>query len=109
MVLQIKKSHPALKHGGYTTTGILPGENAADFVKLHKDLIEEHRPDGATEIHYVALLARLLWRQQNLGTIRIAEIARRRYFQLMETVPDPYAMERMEFRTVDPAEREAAK
>ncbi len=108
MVLQIKKGHPALKHGGYAAMSILPGESAADFEKLHKDLIEEHRPDGATEIHNVAFLAQLLWRRQNLETIRIAEIARRRYTELMETVPDPYTPELMELRKVDPVEREAA-
>ena len=88
MVLQIKKGHPALKHGGYAAMSILPGESAADFEKLHKDLIEEHRPDGVTEIHNVAFLAQLLWRRQNLETFRVAEIARRRYTKLMETVPD---------------------
>ena len=38
---------PALKHGGYSTTTLLPGENRSEFEKLHEDLITEFRPNGA--------------------------------------------------------------
>jgi hypothetical protein len=76
--LRTKKIHPALKHGGYSATAILPGENRAEFEKLYQNLIAELRPDGPLEDDVVAQLACLLWRKQNLSIYRKAEIARRR-------------------------------
>jgi hypothetical protein len=38
MPVRFKKSHPALKHGGYATTVVLPGESVAEFEKLRRDL-----------------------------------------------------------------------
>ena len=73
------KKYPALKHGGYSATGLLPGEDRAAFEKLHLDLRAECRPDGPLEEHTVFDIARLLWRKQNLGTFRRAEAARNRY------------------------------
>jgi hypothetical protein len=35
MAVRVKKIHPALKHGGYSATGLLPGEDPAAFEKLH--------------------------------------------------------------------------
>jgi hypothetical protein len=109
MVYRFKKSHPALKHGGYAATTLLPGERAADFEKLHQDVIAELTPDGVIEDGIVATIARLVWRKDNLQTLRIAEIARRRYGQLMETVPNPYGFELTEFEKVDPVQCEAAR
>jgi hypothetical protein len=79
MSVKIKKPHPALKHGGYSATGLLPGENRATFEKLRRDLRAELRPDGALEKEVVADIARWLWRKKNLDTFRIAEWARKRY------------------------------
>jgi len=75
MVTQTAKIHPALKHGGYSATTLLPGEDPAAFAKLHKDLIMEFGPAGALEDYIVANLARLLWRKQNLATFWIARLA----------------------------------
>ena len=87
-LVQVKKHHPALKHAGYAATGILPGENPAEFEKLHRDLIAELGPNGALENDIVATMARLVWRKQNLETFRIAELARARYEQIRhEKVP----------------------
>jgi hypothetical protein len=36
MPARVNKVHPALKHAGYSTTTILPGESAAEFEKLHR-------------------------------------------------------------------------
>ena len=66
--------HPALKHGGYAATALLPGENPAAFEKLHHDLIVELAPTGALEDDIVATLARLVWRKQNLATFRVANL-----------------------------------
>ena len=72
---QIKKFHPALKHGAFSATAILPGEDPAAFRDLHQKLIVELTPIGALEDDIVATIARLLWRKKNLATLRIAELA----------------------------------
>jgi hypothetical protein len=79
MSARVKKIHPALKHGGYAATALLPGEDPAAFEKLHQDLIAELRPDGPLENEIVVTIVRLTWRKRNLETLRIAESARKRY------------------------------
>jgi hypothetical protein len=79
-----KKRHSALKHGGYSTIGLLPGESPAEFDKLHKDLVEELAPVGPLEHDVVLTVARLIWRKQNLSTFRTAELARERRIQIIE-------------------------
>jgi hypothetical protein len=106
MLDRVKKCHPALRHGGYATTTILPGESAAEFEKLHRKLIAELTPNGALEEDIVATMARLLWRKQNLATFRIAALARRRCEQLKYQMVPPDTLFR--HREVDPAECEAA-
>jgi len=64
-----EKSPSALKHGTYSATAVLPGEDRAAFNKLHRSLIVEHGPSGATEDDIVATMARLIWRKQNLATL----------------------------------------
>jgi hypothetical protein len=79
MSTRVPKIHPALKHGAYSTTALLPGESRAAFEKLHRALIDELSSNGALEKETVATIARLLWRKQNLETLRIAELAQARY------------------------------
>jgi hypothetical protein len=67
---------PALRHAGYSATALLPGESRTEFLKLHRDLIKEIHPDGALEDDIVFTIARLIWRKQNLATLRRAEVAR---------------------------------
>jgi hypothetical protein len=76
--VRVKKLYPALKHGGYSATGLLPGEDPAASEKLHRDLISEHCPDGPLQEDTVFDIARLMWRKQNLETFRVAEAARNR-------------------------------
>jgi hypothetical protein len=71
----VNKIHPALKHGGYAATAILPGENRADFEKLHQSLVAELAPLGALEDDIVATIARMVWRKRNLATVRLADLA----------------------------------
>ena len=78
MGVRVKKLYPALKHGGYSATGLLPGEDLAAFEKLHQDLRLEYCPDGPLQEDTVRDIARWTWRKQNLGTFRIAEAARER-------------------------------
>jgi len=105
--------HPALKHAGYSAISVLPGENKAEFDKLHQDLIAELVPTGPLESDIVATMARLLWRKQNLKTFRISALARGRRDQIRyETIPRDvveydYPM-LGSVKKVDPAEREAA-
>jgi len=109
MPVRTKKTHPALKHAGYSATTILPGESSAEFDKLHRRLIAELIPAGPLEDDIVATAARLLWRKQNLTTFRLAEVARSRRQQLVNAnipyspllIPDLY-------ERTDPAEREEA-
>lgn len=76
---QNKRLPPALKHAVYSTTALLPGESRAAFEKLHRALIDELSPRGAVEEDTVATIARLLWRKQNLETLRIAKLVEARY------------------------------
>ena len=75
MSIQVKKLHAALKHGAYSATAVLPGEDLAAFKKLHQECIAHYAPVGPLEDDVVATMARLLWRKQNLPTCRLAELA----------------------------------
>ena len=79
----VNKNHPALKHGGHSTTTILPTESVAEFEELHKDLISELEPNGALADDIVATITRMVWRKRNLLTFRIAEFARSKYKVIM--------------------------
>jgi hypothetical protein len=60
----------ALKHGVYSTIGVLPGESPAKFKKHQKDVIDEFRPNGPVEHDIVITIARALWRKQNLARFK---------------------------------------
>jgi len=77
------KNHPALKHGGYAAATILPGEDRAEFEKLHEQLTAELSLSGALEEDTVATIARLVWRKQNLATLRTAQRAQSRYAEII--------------------------
>jgi hypothetical protein len=80
---RIDRLHPAVKHGAYSATAVLPGESPAEFEKLHQDLIAEYAPSGVHEQHIVRNIARLIWRQQNLATLRISERAQARRAEIL--------------------------
>jgi hypothetical protein len=106
MPARVNKVHPALKHAGYSTTTILPGESAAEFEKLHRDLIAEFSPNGRYENHLIANMAQLLWRLQNLATFRLAGQVRTRFYRLIdEKVPGKPLL--IGYGEDDPAERAA--
>jgi hypothetical protein len=73
---RVNRNHPALKHGAYAATAVLPGERPADFEKLHRHLIAEYAPSGVHEEHIVMNMARLIWRQQNLGPCAFKNLPR---------------------------------
>ena len=68
----------AFKHGAYSATAVLPGEDEDAFRELHQKIIAELAPVGALEEDLVGTIARLLWRKQNLAILRIVEFARER-------------------------------
>jgi hypothetical protein len=76
MVSRVKLTHPALKHGAYSSLAVLPGEDRAEFEKKHRQLIAEYSPSGPLEHHEVLVLARLIWREENLSTFAVAKAAR---------------------------------
>ena len=78
MPIRTDRLHPAVKHGAYSATTVLPGESRAEFEKLHRGLIAELVPSGVLEDDIVMTIARLVWRKQNLATLRIAERAQSR-------------------------------
>jgi hypothetical protein len=110
-----KQNRPALKHGGYSSTAVLPGEDKAEFEKLHRDLIAELTPNGLLEDDIVATMAHLIWRKQNLETFRIAAFAKDRCHEIRSRIPQdlmefdlPMLATFKTIKKVDPAEREAA-
>jgi hypothetical protein len=81
-------THPALKHGAYSGTALLPGEDPTEFEKLHNKLIAEFAPAGPLEEDIVANIARLIWRKQNLDSYRLAGLAQSRIREIHhELVP----------------------
>jgi hypothetical protein len=106
MPTRFNKIHPALKHAGYSATTLLPGEDAAEFDKLHRGLIAEYAPDGASEEDVVAEMAHYMWRKRNIGTFKIAQLAEaRRQAIYQQHLPIPYLMS-LSDDDMDPAERE---
>jgi hypothetical protein len=118
MAFRVKKLYPALKHGVYSATGLLPGEDRAAFEKLRQDLISEIRPEGPLESDIVETIVCLKWRKQNLETLRIAESARKRAAGIWSKIvpsTEPSCCSLVDFNTdpnwepPDPAEVEAAQ
>ena len=78
MATRVKKSSPALKHGAYSNTELLPGEDSGAFEQLHRDVKAELCPDGLLEQDIVAGIATCMWRKNHLDTLRRAQGARKR-------------------------------
>jgi len=68
-----------LKHGAYSGMSLLPGEDPAEFKKLHEELVAEYAPTGQHEHEIVETMARLMWRKRCLWSYGLAEFARKRY------------------------------
>jgi hypothetical protein len=56
----------AQKHGVFSATAILPGEDEEEFKELHTALIDEWRPVGATEEDAVLSIAKAVWRKRRV-------------------------------------------
>ena len=68
-----------LKHGAYSGMSLLPGEDPAEFKKLHEELVAEYAPTGQHEHEIVETMARLMWRKRCLWSYGLAEFARKRH------------------------------
>ena len=75
MSVHVKKFRAALKHGAFSATAILPGEDPDAFKELHQNIIAELALVGALEDDIGWTIARLVWRKKNLATLRIGELA----------------------------------
>ena len=82
MARKIKKLYPALKHGAYSASGLLPGEDPVAFEELHQNLIAYYEPNGPLQEYTVLDIVRTIWRKENLQTFRIAEAARKRHLAI---------------------------
>ena len=80
------KKPPALKHAGFSSRTILPGESASEFEEFHRALIAELNPEGALEAEIILALAHYLWRQKNLGIFSSAERAQRRISKIRDAL-----------------------
>ena len=78
MSVHVKKFRAALKHGAFSATTILPGEDPTAFKKTHEDIIAELALDGALEDDIGWTIAHLVWRKRNIATLRIGELLQRR-------------------------------
>jgi hypothetical protein len=100
MPAKVKKFHSAVKHAGFCSTGLLPGEDRDAFERLNEALIEEFRPDGPLENDIVATIARLTWRKQNLHTFRLAAAVQQKY-EAIRSENIPAAILRVELLSYD--------
>lgn len=75
---------PALKHGGYSTLALLPGEDAEHFRDHVQQVFGEYRPAGPTEENLVHQIAILSWRAKNLDCFARAEKAKNDYARLLQ-------------------------
>jgi hypothetical protein len=78
------RTPPALKHGAFSRTHLLPGENAEEFERLHTQVVDELKPAGALEHDCLDTIARLLWRKQHLHMLDLAQEAASRRDELIK-------------------------
>jgi len=61
------KTRPsALRHGAWSKAAVLPWEDARQFDRLCRDLVEEWCPSGPAEEDAVFTLAKCMWRKHHI-------------------------------------------
>ena len=105
--MEIRSRLPqALKHGVYSGTTLLPGEDRVAFEKLRRQLVAEYKPDGPSEEDVVETIARLIWRKKNIATYGVARLAREKHSSIFARreqpsidypllIPDPRSAEQI--------------
>jgi len=63
---RLKTRPSALRHGAWSKAAVLPWEDARQFDRLCRDLIEEWRPSGPAEEDAVFTLAKCMWRKHHI-------------------------------------------
>jgi hypothetical protein len=74
-----KQVPPALKHGIYSGTDLLPTESRAKFRKFRRQIFAELNLLGRLEQDIGEQIVVLEWRRQHLGTYDLAKRARARH------------------------------
>ena len=99
MARRIKKLYPALKHGAYSASRLLPGEDPVACEELRQNLIAYYEPNGPLQEYTVLDIVRTIWRKENLQTFRIAEAARKRHSAIRaQMIPSaPPALQPLEY------------
>lgn len=72
---QKRKRPNAQKHGVFSVSLIIPGEDSREFEESHSALIEEWQPSGPTQEEAVFALADLMWRKLRLRRFTQAKLA----------------------------------
>jgi hypothetical protein len=63
----------ALKHGAFTKTAFVPGENPDEFEDLHSRLCSEWNPVGPTERDAVLSIVRCIWRKRRVQNYLVTQ------------------------------------
>jgi hypothetical protein len=79
----------ALKHAIYSTIGLLPTEDPAEFEKFKQEIFDDYKPVGRSEKIIVEEIACLQWRLHHLSTFGMAMRARNRRSAIYSKLPAP--------------------
>jgi hypothetical protein len=60
----------ALRHGVWSNTAVLPGEDPRQFERLYRGLVQEWLPSGPAEEDAVFTLAKCIWRKHRIRDLR---------------------------------------
>ena len=94
----------ALKHGGFSGTELLPWEDSREFGELHRDLVEELKPNGPLQEDCVHTILSCMWRKRRVRQKRnldtAAALERVENLVLWEEPPPLFEteLERIKFR-----------
>jgi len=61
-----KRRPSALRHGVWSNTAVLPGEDPRQFERLYRGLVDEWCPSGPAEQDAVFTLAKCMWRKHHI-------------------------------------------
>jgi hypothetical protein len=65
-----KRRPGALRHGVWSNTAVLPGEDPRQFERLYRGLVQEWFPSGPAEEDAVFTLAKCMWRKHRIRDLR---------------------------------------
>jgi hypothetical protein len=88
MPANTKKLPPALKHGAFAATTILPGKSETEFKKLHESIIAELNLEGVLEQEIGSSLAHRIWRKKHLAIFLRAEHAQARFADIQMSLQE---------------------